>query len=347
MDFTLDLPVRIVFGTGRRGDLAAELEQLGITRPMLCCTPGGAARYAELGALCAGIFARAEPHCPEPVAMAALDAFRKLNADGVVSVGGGSTIGLGKVIAAETGAPSLVLPTTYSGSELTPLYGMLVGDEKRTKRDERCLAKTVIYDPDLTLSLSPHLTATSGMNGLAHCVEALYPQTPHPVAALYAEAGVAAFAHGLPASVANPDDTEARTRALYGAMLGGAVVTLVGIAIHHKICHVLGGRHGIPHGESNAVMLPHAVAYNRDHAPEAMAALKRALNTDNPAGALWDLAHDMGAPTALKDLGMAEADLDAAAELSVRATAWNPRPPDVASVRAMLDDAFFGRRPGR
>ncbi len=349
VEFVYDLPVRVVFGAGTVARLAEEVERLGAGRVMLCCTPGGRARAAPLaealGATCVGVFAGAEPHCPQPVAMAAVERFGALAADCVVPVGGGSTIGLGKVVALETDKPMLAVPTTYSGSEMTSIYGMLIENEKRTRVDERCRAKTVIYDPALTTALSPHLTATSGMNGLAHCVEALYPERPNPVARLMAEAGLHALATGIPGSVARPDDMAARTQALYGAFLGGGVIGLVGIAIHHKACHVLGGRHGLAHGESNAVVLPHAVAYNADAAPEAMAAIRRALGADDAAGAVYDLARALGAPASLQELGMAEADLDEAARLTVAATNWNPRKVDFASVRQMLDDAFFGRRP--
>jgi alcohol dehydrogenase class IV len=342
--FAVNLP-RVAFGENAAEALARETARLGLRRVLLCCTRGARSRAQALGGGFAGVFDGVEPHCPEPVVKAALDAFRALGADGVTAFGGGSAIGLGKVIALETGHPLVAVPTTYSGSEMTALYGMLVGEEKRTWRDEACMARAVIYDPALTFGLSAHVTATTGMNAAAHCVEALYPERPHPFAALLAEAGLKALASGLAGSVARPDDRAARAQALYGAFLGGAVLALAGIALHHKICHVLGGRHRLPHGESNAVVLPHVVAYNRAAAPAAMAAIGRALATDDPAGALFDLAARLGAPQSLEALGMAEADLDRAAELSVKATAWNPRPVDAPSLRRLLDDAYHGRRP--
>ncbi len=347
--FVVHLPVRAVLGDAVGHALPREAARLGAERVLLCCTAGGRRRAQPLvdalGAACVGVFDGAQPHCPEPVVNDAVAAAQRLNADGAVTFGGGSTVGLGKVIAVRTGMPVIAVPTTYSGSEMTAIYGMLIGDEKRTRMDENCMMRAVIYDPALTTSLSAHVTVTSGMNSLAHCVEALYPERPNPVAAMLAEAGIRAHASGLPASVARPADMAARGQAVYGAMLGGAVVMLAGIALHHKVCHVLGGRHGIPHGESNAVMLPHVVAYNAGASPQAMVAIGRALDTTDPAGALYDLAAGLGAPTRLADLGMDEGDLDIAAELSVTATSWNPRPVDVASVRAMLDDAFHGRRP--
>ena len=347
--FVMHLPVRAVFGEAVAEALPREAGRLGVRRVMLCCTPGGRGRAQALadalGEACVGVFDGAQPHCPEAVVGDALDRFQRLDADGAVTFGGGATIGLGKVIAVRTGKPVIAVPTSYAGSEMTAVYGILVGDEKRTRTDENCMARTAIYDPALTLSLSAHVTLTSGMNSLAHCVEALYQERANPVAAMLAEAGLRAHAAGLEASVARPDDIAARRHAHYGAMLGGAALQLAGIALHHKLCHVLGGRHGIPHGESNTVMLPHVVAYNAGAAPHAMAALRRALETNDPAGALYDLAARLDGPTRLKDLGMAEADLDSAADLAVKATSWNPRPVDVASVRAMLADAFNGRRP--
>ncbi len=348
-DFVFDLPVRVVHGAGASQRLGEEVARLGAGRALLCCTKGGAKRVQPLadalGDKFAGIFDGAEPHCPEPVAMAAVEQFNETGADCAIAFGGGSTIGLGKVIAVKTGRPTIAIPTTYSGSEMTAIYGMLIGKEKRTTVDAACRAKTVLYDAALTTSLSAHLTAASGMNALAHCVEALYPQMPNPLAALMAEAGLRALGAGLRGSITTPDDMDARGEALYGAFLGGSVVGLVGIAIHHKTCHVLGGRHGIPHGDSNSVMLPHATAYNAHAAPDAMAAIRRALGGGDAAGAIYDLARELGAPASLKELGMAEADLDEAARLTIAATSWNPRKLDFDSVRQMLDDAYFGRRP--
>ena len=347
--FVMHLPVRAVFGEPVAQALPREASRLGIRRVMLCCTPGGRGRAQpladSLGEVCVGVFDGAQPHCSEAVIDDALERFQRLDADGAVTFGGGGTIGLGKVIALRTGKPVIAVPTTYAGSEMTAVNGILVGEEKRTRDDENCMARTAIYDPALTVSLSAHVTLTSGMNSLAHCVEALYPERPNPVAAMLAEAGFRAHALGLEASVARPNDIVARRNALYGAMLGSAALGLAGIALHHKMCHVLGGRHGIPHGESNTVMLPHVVAYNADAAPDAMAAMRRALDAADPASALYDLAARLGGPTRLKDLGMVEADLDVAAELAVKATGWNPRPVDAASLRAMLDNAFHGRRP--
>ena len=340
---------RVVFGAGTAGQLADEVAALNASRAMIVCTPGAANRarpFADvLGGVCAGIFADVETHVPQAVVETALERFTSLDADCLVTFGGGSSIDTGKPLAVETGAPVIAIPTTYSGAEMTANYGIVIGGEKKSHRDERAFARTVIYDPALTTDLPPYVTAISGMNSLAHCVEALYPERPHPVAALLAEEGARALAEGLPASVSSPGDVDARTRALYGAYLGGAVVTLVGIAIHHRTCHVLGGSYGLAHGDANSVILPQATAFNAPAAPRAMAALARALDTDDPAATIFDLAQSMGAPTDLKSLGMQESDLDAAAERAIENTAYNPQPLEFGPVREMLQNAYEGNRP--
>lgn len=350
MDFTINpLANRIVFGLGATAKLSAEIDALGGSRAMIVCTAGAAGRIAPiveaLGSACVGVFAEVQPHCPEEVVLAAIERFRSLDADCLVSIGGGSSIDTGKPLAVETGKPTIAVPTTYSGSEVTPLYGIVIGDRKKGHRDDRALPRTVIYDPEMTTGLSPYATAISGMNSLAHCVEALYPATPNPIATLFAEAGIRALAAGLPASVATSGDLQARTQALYGAYLGGTVVTLVGIALHHRTCHVLGGSYGISHGDANAVILPHATAYNAPATPAAMAVLGQAMGSDDPAAALYDLAQSMGTPTDLKSLGMKESDLDAATEQAIEVTAYNPRPLEFGPLREMLQNAYEGNRP--
>ena len=350
MNFTVNpLRSRIVFAIGAAAQLAAEVRSLGAARAMIVCTPGAADRvrpFADgLGDAYAGIFADVQTHVPQAVVEAALDRFAALDADCLVTFGGGSSIDTGKPLAVATGCPAIAVPTTYSGAEMTANYGIVIEGHKKSHRDERAIARTVIYDPALTTGLPPYVSATSGMNSLAHCVEALYPEQPHPVAALLAEEGARALAEGLPACIATPNDLDARSRALYGAYLGGTVVTLAGIAIHHRTCHVLGGTYGLAHGDANSVILPQATAFNAPAAPQAMATLARALDTDDPAAAIFDLGQSMGAPTSLKSLGMREADLDDAARRAIENTAYNPRPLEFGPVREMLQNAYEGKRP--
>jgi len=316
---------------------------------MVLCAPEQVAQAedvaARLGDRSAGTYDRAVMHVPIETAQAAREEARSRGADCCVAVGGGSTIGLGKAIALDSGLPIIAVPTTYAGSEMTPIWGLTEGGLKRTGRDERVLPRTVIYDPTLSLTLPAFIAGPSGMNAIAHCVEALYSENANPIISLMAEEGIRALGEALPAVVATPDDRDARAKALYGAWLAGASLGAVGMAIHHKLCHTLGGSFNLPHADVHTVIIPHAAHYNRDAAPEAMSRLARALNTEDGPGALHDLAKAIGAKLALKDIGMAEQDLDRAADLATQNPYYNPRPVTREGVRALLEDAYHGRRP--
>ena len=342
-------PARVVFGTGTLEHLEREIHLLGSTRALVLCTPqqrNQAQVVADrLKKRCAGIFDRAVMHVPIETAREAREQARALKADCAVAVGGGSTTGLGKAIALESALPILAIPTTYAGSEMTPIYGLTEGGLKKTGRDARVLPKTVIYDVNLTLSLPPALSATSGMNAIAHAVEALYAQDANPIMSMLAQEGIRALASGLPGVVAKPQDIEARSQCLYGAWLCGTVLGSVGMALHHKLCHTLGGTFNLPHAETHTVVLPHAVAYNRSAVPDAMDAVARAVGADDAASGLQGLARALGAPLALKDIGMREADLDRAADLATQSPYYNPRPVERGALRELLDDAYFGREP--
>ena len=216
-------------------------------------------------------------HTPVEVTELALAAMKDCDADCIVSLGGGSTTGLGKALALRTGVNQLCIPTTYAGSEMTPILGETKDGLKTTVRTNDVLPETVIYDVDLTLSLPPALAATSGINAIAHAVEALYARDTNPVISLMAEEGIRALARALPAIVAKPDDREARSDALYGAWLCGVCLGTVGMALHHKLCHTLGGTFDLPHAETHTIVLPHALAYNAPAVPEAAARIARAI----------------------------------------------------------------------
>jgi alcohol dehydrogenase class IV len=343
------LPGRVVFGAGALDHLPREIELLGATRALVLSTPEQETQAADvakrLGTRCAGVFPRAVMHVPIEVARSAREEAKRLGADCAVAIGGGSTTGLGKAIALESALPILAIPTTYAGSEMTPIYGLTEGGLKKTGRDRKVLPKTVIYDPTLTLGLPVGLSVTSGFNAMAHAAEGLYAEDANPIMSLMAEDGIRALAHGLPAIVKNPKDLEARSECLYGAWLCGAVLGAVGMALHHKLCHVLGGTWNLPHAETHTVVLPHALAYNADAAPDAMRRVERALGAPHAAQGIYDLMKTLGAPLALKDVGMKEAELDRAAELATMAPYFNPRPIDRQAIRALLDNAFSGRRP--
>jgi alcohol dehydrogenase class IV len=338
-----------VFGAGTAARLAAELDALGAKRALVLCTPGRAAEARRLtkslGDRFAGLYDKAVMHVPVEVAQDARRVAQELGADCCVAIGGGSTIGLGKAIALTTGIPVLAVPTTYSGSEMTPIQGFTEGGLKRTQRDARMLPKTVIYDPALTLGLPPETSAASGMNAIAHCVEALYAQDANPIVSLMAEEGIRALASALPAIVKNPRDAEARSEALYGAWLAGVALGSAGMALHHKLCHTLGGTWNLPHAETHAVVLPHAARYNRDAAPEAMARIARALGAQDAPTGLYDLEMKLGLKMRLADLGMPADGLERAAELATQSPYPNPAPVERGAVRRLLQDAFSGRRP--
>jgi maleylacetate reductase len=284
-------------------------------------------------------------HVPIETARAARAAAKRLNADCCVAIGGGSTTGLAKAIALESGLPIVAIPTTFAGSEMTPIWGLTEDGIKTTGRDARVLPKTVIYDPELTLTLPPAAAGTSGINAMAHSVEALYAQNANPVASLMAEESLRALATSLPKIIAQPEDLAARSEALYGAWLAGLVLGTVGVALHHKLCHTLGGSFAMPHAEIHTLILPHAAAYNAAAAPDAMARVARALGVQNAPAGLFDLAISVGAEMALSEFGMTEADLDRAAEIALTNPYYNPRLIEKGAIRALLDDAYYGRRP--
>jgi alcohol dehydrogenase class IV len=339
------LPARVVFAPGSLEKLPEEAARLG-RRPLVLATRGHRGLAEDAARRLGGaVFAEAVMHVPIAVAEAARAEARRRDSDLLVAIGGGSTVGLAKAVALETGLPILAVPTTYAGSEMTPIWGLTEAGSKRTGRDPKVLPRTVLYDPMLTLSLPPALSGTSGMNAIAHGVEALYARDANPVTSLMAEEGIRALARSLPKIVQAPGDIAARTEALYGAWLCGACLGTVGMALHHKLCHTLGGALGLPHAETHTAVLPHAVAYNRGAAPEAMARIARALGDVDAAEALYELAGALGAKRALADLGMREADLDRIAGLAATNPYWNPRPVTEAGIRALLADAFHGRHP--
>jgi alcohol dehydrogenase class IV len=348
--FIFDQPAyRVIFGAGSIAQLPAEVQNLGARRALVVSTPveRGFAEDAarRLGAAAAGLFTDAVMHHPIETVRAARDRARALDADCYVTIGGGTTTGTGKAIALETGLPVIAIPTTYAGSEMTPIYGITEGGVKKTGRDRRVLPRTVIYDPELTLSLPAAISGPSGMNALAHCVEGLYAHDGNPITALMAAEGIRALARALPVVVRDGHNLEARSDALYGAWLAGIVLGSVAMGLHHKLCHTLGGTFNLPHADVHTVILPHAVAYNRDAAPDAMRRAADALGAADAARGLFDLAVTIGAPTSLQAIGMPEDGLDRAADLAVQNQYPNPRPLDRGAIRALLANAFAGRRP--
>lgn len=341
-------PGRIVFGPGSIEQTGEELARLGCSRALILATPfqqADAGRLAEaLGPLAAGVFAGAAMHTPVAVTEEAMAAYDAAGADCVVAYGGGSTIGLGKAIAWRNDAPQIVVATTYAGSEVTPILGQTENGLKTTMRDAKILPEVVIYDPDLTLGLPVAMSVASGLNAMAHAVEGVYAQDANPISAMQAVEGIRALRDALPRIVAAPRDAGARAGALYGSWLCGTVLGTVGMALHHKLSHTLGGSFDLPHAETHAVLLPHTAAYNAEAAAGALAPVA-VLFGGALGGGLHDFAAGLGAPLALRDLGLAEGELDRAADLAVKNPYWNPRPVERAAIRALLQRAWEGSRP--
>ena len=343
--FTATLnPIRVRFGTDMDGAVAEEVSRLGLSQVLVLSTPPqaeGARVLAErLGALCCGTFAGAVMHTPVEVTAAAVAEAGRLGADGLVSFGGGSTTGLGKAMALRTGLPQVAVPTTYAGSEATPILGQTEGGRKTTLRDPAVLPQAIVYDVARTVTLPVDMTMTSGLNALAHAIAALQAPDASPVSDMLAGAGIAAMIPALRRLRVDPGDMDARSDALYGAWTCGTVLGQVTMSLHHKLCHVLGGTFDLPHAETHAVMLPHATAFNAAAAGPHLDPLRAALDGAEPGPGLVALARNLRVPAGLRDLGMPEDGIDRAADLAMEQAYWNPRPLVRADVRDLIARAW-------
>jgi len=342
-------PARVLFGAGTLAELPAEVERLGRARALVLTTPELAEPAARatslLGPLAAGVFDGVAMHTPVEITERAMNQLRELGADCLVSIGGGSATGLGKALAARTGLPQIAVPTTYAGSEVTPVVGETAAGAKTTRSSPDLVPRTVVYDVELTLGLPVTLSVTSGINAMAHAVEALYAPQANPVIDGHAVQAIQRLASALPRIVARADDLDARADALAGAWLAGTCLASVGMGLHHKLCHVLGGSFDLPHAETHTVVLPHAMAFNATAAGDAMHRIADALGTPDAPTGMYDLIAQLGGPTSLVELGLAEAELSRAAELATATPYPNPRPVTADGVLALLADAWQGNRP--
>jgi maleylacetate reductase len=340
-------PVRVLFGEGTIAQAEGELERLGIHRVLILC---GEDQLAEaetvstsFGTRQAHILASAVAHVPVEVAREAVETASAVSADGLLAIGGGSSIGLAKAVALETGLPVLALPTTYAGSEMTSIWGLTENGQKRTGREKKVRPSSVIYDVALTRSLPLGLSATSGLNAIAHCVEALYAPDGNPIIALQAEEGIAALADGLPRL--SDADGDARAKCLYGAWLAGIALDSTSMGLHHKICHTLGGSWNLPHAETHAAMLPYTAAYNAAAAPQAMERVARALGANSAVEGLWNLGRQLEVPASLREIGLPEEAIAQTAAMAVANPYPNPCPVARDRVEAMLRFAWEGAPP--
>jgi alcohol dehydrogenase class IV len=349
------LPGRVVFGVGSaRTRLREEIDRLGARRILLIAAQSDLELAQEVaaaaGELVVATFTGVRPHVPVAVAERARALARESSADLLLCVGGGSTTGTAKAVALELGTTILAVPTTYAGSEMTPVWGLTDAKRKTTGRSPEVQPKVVIYDPQLTVTLPAAVTGPSAMNAIAHCVEALYVPAANPVTSLLAREGIGALAAGAPAAVAEPGDLDARTLTLYGAYLAGCAFAAVGGGLHHKICHILGGALDLPHAETHTIVLPHVVAFFAPAIPEVMASVSAALGEEgiDAAAGLYDLARAVGAPAGLRDIGMTSESLEPMIALVAEGTAGGaqaPRAVDAQAVRALLTAAYEGSRP--
>lgn len=339
---------RVLFGAGVLARLPKEASRLG-SRHFILSTPGQrelAVRAAALlGEKAACIHAEAVSHVPADIADAAVVAAKGQQVDAIVAIGGGSAIGLAKIVALRLNLPILAVATTYAGSEMTPVWGLTTDGVKRTGRDPLVQPKTVLYDPELTYRLPPAISVVSGINAIAHCVEALYSETANPLTTLMAEEGIRALSVSLPPIVERPDDIEARAGALYGAWMAGSVLGSVGMALHHKLCHTLGGAFNLPHAETHAIVLPHVAAYNRGAAPEAMRRIARALGVADAPTGLFELVGSVGAKRALRDIGMPESGIERTVDLTLANPYYNPAPLARPHLLRLVRNAYEGRPP--
>ncbi|KAK3177361.1 hypothetical protein K4F52_009830 [Lecanicillium sp. MT-2017a] len=345
------LPSRVVFGSGSVNKLPNEIKRLGVSRPLILST-AGRSHYADqisgvlkAGSIdAAGIFPRAKQHTPTEVSEEAAAILRQLSADCVVSVGGGSVIGLGKAVSIRTGVPHICLPTTYSGSEMTPILGETKDGKKTTRSDAKILPGVMIYDADLTVSLPPAVSSTSGVNAMAHAVEALYAKNTNPVISLMSLEGIRALVESLPKLVQNPNSKDARDTALYGSWLCGTALGSTNMGLHHKLCHVLGGTFGLPHAETHCIMLAHTLAYNAPCIPGIMTKLASVFPESNgdAVRGLELLLDKLQVTRSLKDIGLKESDISQAVEIATSGQYPNPRVLEAHGIRDLLRRAWAG-----
>ena len=342
-------PAHVIFGAGSRSRVAEELDRLKISRAIVLATPIQADLAAEfardIGERAAAVYPGAAMHTPTNVTMAALLAVESAKANGILSVGGGSTVGLGKALALRTGLPHLAVATTFAGSEMTPILGETENGVKTTQRTPKVLPQSVIYDPDLVVTMPPFIAGPSGMNAIAHAVEALYAQDGNPIISMMAEESIRALATSLPVIISTPENKDAWTQALYGAWLGGMCLGSAAMGIHHKICHTLGGSFDLNHADIHCLMIPYTAAYNRTAAAEAMKRAARAMKSEDAPSGLYDLMQTTATKKSLKEFGLTESDLEKAADLAVKNPYYNPRPVTREGVLEMLRQAYLGKRP--
>ncbi|MFI0423480.1 maleylacetate reductase [Spongiactinospora sp. 9N601] len=348
LSFVQELPsTRVVFGRGSAADLLPEVERLGLERIVVIADAGAAEvapdLIAPLGGRVAASFDGVRPHVPAEVATRARELAADARADGLLAIGGGSTTGTAKAVALTSRLPVLAVPTTYAGSEMTPVWGITSGSTKRTGRSLDVLPRTVVYDPGLLDGLPARLAATSSLNAMAHCVEALSAPASSPLIRIVALEGVKALREGLDKMAAGA--TRRPDELLYGAHLAGTAFGVAGSGLHHKICHVLGGRFDLAHAELHAAILPAVIEFNAPALPARMADLAASLAAADAGVGLRALYDRLRLTPTLESAGLHPADFEAAVDAVAGVLPLdNVRAVSRADVRAILESAFAGRR---
>jgi len=333
-------PTRIVFGNGALAQLPHEVDRLGGRRVLLIASDRHrAVAQAILGGLAVASFSGAAMHTPVEVTEQAARLARETDVDTVVAVGGGSAVGLAKALAAREGYDQVVVPTTYAGSEVTPVLGETRNGVKTTRSGPEILPETVLYDVSLTIDLPTDLTLVSSINALAHAVEALYAPDSDPATGAFAVEAVGRIGRGLRAVRTDARSVGARTDLLVGAWLAGTCLAGASMGLHHKLCHVLGGTFALPHAQTHAVVLPHAMRYNAVAAPEAMARVAAALGVDDAPSGVLDLVVGGGGPTDLARLGFTIEQIPQAVELALAQQYPNPAALTAEGITALLHAA--------
>ncbi|RHW29174.1 maleylacetate reductase [Nocardioides immobilis] len=339
---------RVLFGAGSLTSLSEELARLDINRPLIISTPGQhdlAERVAALvGPPAPGVYPHARMHVPSQVAQAAVEYVRNHDVDGCVSVGGGSSVGLAKMVGLHTGLPIVAVPTTYAGSEMTSVWGLTTDGGKQTGRDERVLPRTVIYDLELSTSLTLELSVTSAVNALAHAVEAMYAPDTTPMVNLIAEASAGSLLEGVQGVAVDPEDPDARARLTYGAWLAGSCLEATTMSLHHKLCHILGGSFDLPHAWTHTVMLPYVMSFNLTPGSSAHTLLQAAFGVSDPAVGLLGRLERVGYRRSLSDLGLPREAIDYVIERAMAAPYANPHPVTADDLRVILEGAYDGGR---
>lgn len=342
-------PVEAVFGADRALEIARDCEDLEIRKPLIVGTASTGKRYPEvlkaLSHLDYELFLEAEPHSPAALIDSATDKYRQKKCDAVIAIGGGSSIGIGKALAVSDGATFIALPTTYSGSEVTAIYGRRIHGEKRTAIDDRCRPKRIIYDPVLSRTLPFGMSITSATNCMAHAVDALYARDSGPITATLARKVLELLRDQLPKLKVNPEDLQTREALLVAGFLGGNLVSMHGIALHHQLCHVIGGMFGSPHGDNNAAVLPQAVAYNQSAVPAADLILSEVFKDEFPARAIYDFIFEMNGNTALNKLGLPSDAVTRVTEAQIAHGGYNPRSLEFEPLHVCVQRAVDGIRP--